>query len=90
MDTPKIQALALVRLLHCKTEGRTLQAHFSLSLHFNIISVTDTTITNSDIPLDFDLPIPSYNFEYLPTPLSARGVGMYIDNGFTYIVVERT
>ena len=24
----KIQALALVRLLHCKTEGRTLQAHF--------------------------------------------------------------
>ena len=63
---------------------------FSLSLHFNIISVTDTTITNSDIPLDFDLPILSYNFEYVPTPLSAWGVGMYIDNGFKYIVVERT
>ena len=44
---------------------------FSLSFHFNITSVTDTTITNSDIPLDFDLPILNYNFEYVPTPLSA-------------------
>jgi hypothetical protein len=32
--------------------------------------------------------IPNYNFEFVPTPLNAGGVGMYIDNCLKYIVVE--
>ena len=39
---------------------------------------------------DFDPSIPNYNFEYVPTPLSAGGVGMYIDNGLKYTVIEKT
>ena len=68
------------------------QVHFldELQLHFDVIGVTETKITNSNIPLDFDPSIPNYNFEYVPTPLSAGGVGMYIDNGLKYTVAERT
>ena len=60
-----------------------------LQLHFNVIGVTETRITNFNIPLDFDPSIPNYNFEYVPTPLSAGGVGMYIDNGLKYTVIEK-
>ena len=45
---------------------------------FNVFGVTETKITNFNIPLDFDPSIPNYNFEYVPTPLSAGGGGMYI------------
>ena len=59
-------------------------------LHFSVIRVTETKITNSNLPLDFDPSIPNYRFEYVPTPLSAGGVGMYIHNDFNYTVIERT
>ena len=52
--------------------------------------MTETKITNLIIPLDFDPSIPNYNFEYVPTPLSAGGVGMYIDNCLKYTVIVRT
>ena len=45
---------------------------------------------NSDIPLDFDPLIPKYNFEYVPTPLTAGGAGICIENGLKYTVIERT
>ena len=32
----------------------------------------------------------NYNFEFAPTPLSAGGVGMYIDETMNYTVIERT
>ena len=56
---------------------------------FNVFGVTETKITNFNIPLDFDPSIPNYNFEYVPTPLSAGGGGMYIDNGLKYTVIEK-
>ena len=59
-----------------------------LDFHFNIIAVTETRIYN-DI-LDFNRNIPNYNFEFFPTPLSAGGVGMYIDETMNYTVIERT
>ncbi|CAB4033809.1 Hypothetical predicted protein, partial [Paramuricea clavata] len=34
--------------------------------------------------------LPAYNFEYVPTPLSAVGVGMYIADNINYSVIERT
>ena len=67
------------------------QSHLleELQLHFSIIGITETKITNSNLPLDFDPSIPNYRFEYVPTPLSAGGVGMYIHNNFNYTVIER-
>ena len=66
------------------------QYHILLELdfHFNIIAVTETRIYN-DI-LDFNPNIPDYNFEFVPTPLSAGGVGMYIEETMNYAVIERT
>ena len=39
--------------------------------------------------MDFNPAIPNYNFEYVSTPLSAGGVGMYIDEELKYTVVEK-
>ena len=66
------------------------QCHILLELdfHFNIIAMTETRIYN-DI-LDFYPNIPNYNFEFVPTSLSAGGVGMYIDGKMNYTVIERT
>ena len=36
-------------------------------------------ITNANFS-DFNPKIPNYEFEYVPTPLAAGGVGMYIDD----------
>ena len=68
------------------------QSHLleELQLHFSVIGVTETKITNSNLPLDFNPSIPNYRFEFVPTPLSAGGVGMYIHNDLNYTVIERT
>ena len=61
-----------------KSNLENLQTHLlnELDFHFNIIGVTETRITVI------------YNFEYVPTPLSAGGVGMCIDSDFKYEVLE--
>ena len=40
--------------------------------------------------MDFNPEIPGYTFEYFPTPLSAGGVGMYIDSELRYTVLEKS
>lgn len=40
--------------------------------------------------MDFNPEIPGYTFEYVPTPLSAGGVGMYIDSELRYTVLEKS
>ena len=74
-----------------KSNLENLQTHLlsELDFHFNIIGVTETRITNSNF-IDFNPNITGYNFEYVPTPLSAGGVGMYIDSDFKYEVLEKT
>ena len=79
-----------VRSLRRNLENFQVHLLDELQLHFNVIGVTETRITNFNIPLDFGPSIPNYNFEYVPTPLSAGGVGMYIDNGLKYTVIEKT
>ena len=49
-----------------------------LCYHFDIIGVTETRITNE--VLLFNPSLLGYNFEFVPTPLSAGGVGMYIND----------
>ena len=60
-----------------------------LDFRFNIICITETGIKNEYANLDFNPAIPNYNFEYVSTPLSAGGVGMYIDEELKYTVVEK-
>ena len=36
--------------------------------------------------IDFNPELPGYTFEYVPTPLSAGGVGMYVDSELSVIV----
>ena len=71
-----------------KSNLENLQTHLlnKLDFHFNIIGVTETRITNSNF-IDFNPNITGYNFEYIPTPLSAGGVGMYIDSDLIIIII---
>ena len=59
-----------------------------LDFHFNIIGVTETkiTIVNSQMCTAI---IPEYSFEYVPTPLSSGGVGLFIDESLNYRVLEK-
>ena len=60
-----------------------------LNYHFSVIGVTETRIRNAN-SMDFNPEIPGYTFEYVPTPLSAGGVGMYIDSELRYTVLEKS
>lgn len=78
-----------IRSLNCNLEN--LQSHLldELDFHFDLIGVTETRITNSNF--EGNIPnIPGYNFEYVPTPLSAGGVGMFIDESLDYAILEKT
>ena len=74
-----------------KRNLENFQTHLldELDFHFNIIGVTETRINSSTENLDFNPSILHYNFEYLPTSLSAGGVGMYTDERFQYQTIER-
>ena len=56
---------------------RDLETHIldKLDFPFGIIEITETRITNEDLG-GFNYNIPGYSFEYVPTPLSAGGVGV--------------
>ena len=59
-----------------------------LTFRFNILGIKETRIKNACDSLDFN-PAPHYNFEHVPTPLSAGGVGMYIDENLKYTIIEK-
>ena len=61
-----------------------------LDLYFDIIGISETRITKDNLPLGINLNIPGYCFEYVPTPLSAGGVGMYISENLNYSIIEKT
>ena len=68
-----------------------LECHLlaELDFHFDVIGISETKITNSNS--DVNIPKePGYNFEFVPTPLSAGGVGMFIDESLDYKVLEKT
>ena len=68
-----------------------LQSHLleELDFHFDVIGVTETKITNSNLE-GFIPNICGYNFEYVPTPLSAGGVAMFIDAALDYVILKKT
>ena len=57
----------------------SLETHLlnELEYHFSVIGITETKLTNSDLP-ELLPSLPGYEFEFVPSPLSAGGVGMFI------------
>ena len=58
-----------------------------VNIHFTIIGVTETRIREAD-SINLTLELPGYCFEFVPTPLSASGVGLFIDENVKYRIVE--
>ena len=56
-----------------------------LGIHFNIIGVTETKITNSNENTGLSN-IPGYVFEHVPTQLACGGVGLFVDETLSYSV----
>ena len=77
--------------MHFNRNLDNLQSHLlvELDFHFDVIGVTETRITNSNLE-GFIPSISGYNFENVPTPLSAWGVGMFIDASLDYVILEKT
>ena len=74
-----------------KRNLESFQTHLleELGHHFDIIGVTETRINQHKI-VDFNPTIPKYNFEFVPTPLAAGGVGMYINSLMNYKILEKS
>ena len=60
-----------------------------LGHHFRVIGVSETKITKTSL-LAFNPSITGYEFEYIPTPPAAGGVGMYIKSDLNYTVIEKS
>ena len=61
-----------------------------VNVHFTIIGVTDTRIRERDsVNLSLMPKLPGYRFEFIPTPLAAGGVGLFIDENVKCRIVER-
>ena len=48
-----------------------------LNYSFSVIGVSETKIGTVD-SVNFHMSVPGYKFEYVLTPLTSRGVGMYV------------
>ena len=68
-----------------------LQVHLldELNYSFSVIGVSETKISTVDC-VNFDTSIPGYKFEYVPTPLSSGGVGMYVKDNLNYTIIDKT
>ena len=60
-----------------------------LDSNFSVIGVTDTKIARA-YSLNFNPNLPNYEFEYVPTPLSCGGVGIYFSSSLSYNIIEKT
>ena len=60
-----------------------------MNFRFTIIGVTETRICDRECSSNFLAELPGYRFESVPTPLSAGGVGLFIDQNCKYRVLER-
>ena len=61
-----------------------------VNVHFTIIGVTETRIREGDsVNLSLMPELPGYRFEFVPTPLAAAGVGLFIDENVKYRIAER-
>lgn len=75
--------------LRSNLENLQTQLLDELDFHFNVIGFTETKITNSNEGSSIPR-MQGYEFEYVPTPLSFGGVGMFIDEQLDYNILEKT
>ena len=66
-----------VRSLKRNLENLETHLLIELEYHFTVIWITETKIANSVLPEQL-ASLPGYEFEFVPSPLSAGGVGMFI------------
>ena len=94
IDSKQLQSK--ISFLH--TNIRSLKKNFEefqhhvlseMSFRFTIIGVTETRICDRECSFNFVPELPGYCFESVPTPLSAGGVGLFIDQKCKYRVLER-
>jgi len=78
-----------IRSLKRNLENLQTQLLNELDFQFSITALSETRITNVK-EIDFNPKISGYVFEYVPTLLSAGGVGIYINENLDYTVIERT
>lgn len=78
-----------IRSLRKNLEDFQSQLLEEIDFQFDIIGISETKITNNVQSL-LNLNIPNYCFEYVPTPRSCGGVGMYINDNLVYTVLEKT
>ena len=57
--------------------------------NFTVLGVTETRLCESE-SIDFIPQLPGYCFEFVKTPLSAGGVGLFINENYKYRVLERS
>ena len=88
---PKTFSLIHNNIGSLKRNFEDFQTHLlnELDFPFSIIGVTETKTTNADFA-DFNTSLAGYNFEFVPTPLSAGGVGMYIDCDLRYTIIKKS
>ena len=72
-----------------KKNLENLQTHLlnELNYNFSVIGISETRIKDENC--DFNPSLPGYNFEFVPTPLAAGGVGMYINDALKYKIIDK-
>ena len=85
-DTNDLFSLFHANVRSLKRNFENLQTHLlnELGYPFNIIRITENDQS------DYQPSIPGYSFEFVPTPLAAGGVGMFIDDNVKYRVIEKS
>ena len=78
-------------VISLKRNFESLETHLlnELEYHFSVIGIAETKLTNSDLP-ELLPSLPGYEIEFVPSPLSAGGVGMFISDKFKYKIIEKT
>ena len=77
-----------IRSLNRNLENLVTHYLQEIGIHFNIIGVTETKITNSNENTG-PSNIPGYVFEHVPTPLACGGVRLFVDETLSHSVLEK-
>ena len=77
-----------IRSLNRNLENLVTHYLQEIGIHFNIIGVTETKITNSNENTGLSN-IPGYLFLHVPTPLACGGVGLFVEETVSYSILEK-
>lgn len=77
-----------IRSIHRNLENFETHLLDELDCHFGIIGLTETKITTSK-ELTNCSEIQGYDFQFVPTPLSSGGVGLFVDSSLNYEKLDK-